>query len=109
MGDDATGAGPVKPRQGATAPGGCRWHTLVFRAALRHPLRGARFGPGLRERHVNPPATSVPTPDFQALFQGAPGLYLVLTPELPIVAVTDAYSPPPMTHPANVPRPAPFT
>jgi signal transduction histidine kinase/DNA-binding response OmpR family regulator len=30
-------------------------------------------------------------PDFQALFQSAPGLYLVLTPGLNIVAVSDAY------------------
>ncbi len=31
------------------------------------------------------------TPDFRALFESAPGLYLVLTPELRIVAVSDAY------------------
>jgi signal transduction histidine kinase/ActR/RegA family two-component response regulator len=30
-------------------------------------------------------------PDFQALFEGAPGLYLVLDPELRIVGVSDAY------------------
>ena len=30
-------------------------------------------------------------PDFQELFQGAPGLYLVLEPDLTIVAVSDAY------------------
>ena len=30
-------------------------------------------------------------PDFRALFQSAPGLYLVLTPDLIIVAVSDAY------------------
>jgi signal transduction histidine kinase len=30
-------------------------------------------------------------PDFRALFEGAPGLYLVLTPDLKIVAVSDAY------------------
>src|SRR5947209_12380489 len=34
---------------------------------------------------------SSPTPDFQALFQSAPGSYLVLTPDLKIVAVSDAY------------------
>src|SRR5579864_883879 len=34
---------------------------------------------------------SGPTPDFQALFQSAPGLYLVLTPDLNIVAVSEAY------------------
>jgi hypothetical protein len=33
---------------------------------------------------------NVHRPDFRALFQSAPGLYLVLTPELDIVAVTDA-------------------
>lgn len=30
-------------------------------------------------------------PDFQILFQSAPGLYLVLAPDLTIVAVSDAY------------------
>ncbi len=34
---------------------------------------------------------SVPTPDFQALFESAPGSYLVLTPDFTIVAVTEAY------------------
>jgi PAS domain-containing protein len=33
----------------------------------------------------------IPTPDFQALFESAPGLYLVLTPSLTIVAVSEAY------------------
>lgn len=32
-----------------------------------------------------------PVPDFQALFESAPGLYLVLTPDHRIVAVSDAY------------------
>jgi PAS domain S-box-containing protein len=31
------------------------------------------------------------SPDFRALFESAPGLYLVLTPELQILAVSDAY------------------
>jgi signal transduction histidine kinase len=31
------------------------------------------------------------SPDFQLLFESAPGLYLVLTPELAIVAASDAY------------------
>lgn len=31
------------------------------------------------------------SPDFRALFESAPGLYLVLTPEFEIVAVSDAY------------------
>jgi signal transduction histidine kinase len=33
----------------------------------------------------------VPSPDFRVLFESAPGLYLVLTPDLHIVAVTEAY------------------
>jgi signal transduction histidine kinase/ActR/RegA family two-component response regulator len=32
-----------------------------------------------------------PRPDFQSLFESAPGLYLVLDPDLVIVAVSDAY------------------
>jgi len=35
--------------------------------------------------------SSPPTPDFKSLFESAPGLYLVLTPGLRIVAVSDAY------------------
>src|SRR5882672_3697976 len=33
----------------------------------------------------------IPIPDFQALFESAPGLYLVLTPALTIVAVSEVY------------------
>jgi len=33
-----------------------------------------------------------PTPDFRVLFESAPGLYLVLTPALEIVAASDAYA-----------------
>jgi len=36
-------------------------------------------------------SSSATPPDFQALFQSTPGLYLVLAPDLTIVAVTDAY------------------
>ena len=37
-------------------------------------------------------ASSPPTgPDFRALFESAPGLYLVLSPDLTILAVSDAY------------------
>lgn len=36
-------------------------------------------------------SSSHPTPDFRALFESASGLYLVLTPDLTIVAVSDAY------------------
>ena len=31
------------------------------------------------------------SPDFRSLFESAPGLYLVLTPDLTIVAASDAY------------------
>lgn len=37
---------------------------------------------------MNAPST---TPDFRTLFETAPGLYLVLDPQLRIIAVTDAY------------------
>ena len=33
----------------------------------------------------------LPRPDFRALFESAPGLYLVLTPDLRIVAASEAY------------------
>ena len=33
----------------------------------------------------------LPAPDFRTLFESAPGLYLVLTPDLTIVAASDAY------------------
>ena len=33
----------------------------------------------------------LPVPDFRVLFESSPGLYLVLTPDLHIVAVSDAY------------------
>src|SRR5258708_24008233 len=36
-------------------------------------------------------SSSATPPDFQALFQSAPVLYLVLAPDLAILAVTDAY------------------
>ena len=37
------------------------------------------------------PKPSPAAPDFQTLFQSVPGLYLVLSPDLTIVAVSDAY------------------
>jgi signal transduction histidine kinase/FixJ family two-component response regulator len=36
-------------------------------------------------------SASSPAPDFRVLFEAAPGLYLVLSPELRIVAASDAY------------------
>ena len=41
---------------------------------------------------ASPNESDPPTPlDFRALFESAPGLYLVLTPDLKIVAVSDGY------------------
>jgi PAS domain S-box-containing protein len=45
---------------------------------------------------MKPPREKAPkrasvVPDFRALFESAPGLYLVLTPDLTIAAVSDAY------------------
>lgn len=42
-------------------------------------------------------ADGIYPPDFRALFESAPGLYLVLTPELRIVGVSDAYAEATMT------------
>jgi len=42
------------------------------------------------------------SPDFRALFESAPGLYLVLTPDLKIVAVSDAYLHATMTDRASI-------
>jgi signal transduction histidine kinase len=39
----------------------------------------------------NTESSSSPQIDFRSLFEACPGLYLVLTPELSIAAVTDAY------------------
>ncbi|HEY6552750.1 MAG TPA: ATP-binding protein [Vicinamibacteria bacterium] len=36
--------------------------------------------------------SGLPDPDFRALFEASPGLYLVLSPDLTIVAVSDAYA-----------------
>ena len=47
---------------------------------------------GRNDERVN--AADVPgpsNPDFKALFESAPGLFLVLKPDLTIVAVSDAY------------------
>jgi signal transduction histidine kinase len=54
--------------------------------------------PGAGDNH--PPALS--PPDFQALFESAPGLYLVLDPELTIVAASDAYLRATMTRRADI-------
>jgi signal transduction histidine kinase/DNA-binding response OmpR family regulator len=45
----------------------------------------------LRKSFMRSSRESAAPPDFRALFQSTPGLYLVLAPDLTIVAVTDAY------------------
>lgn len=45
--------------------------------------------PELREGDT--PAPVLPEPDFRALFEAAPGLYLILSPELVIIAANDAF------------------
>ena len=48
------------------------------------------------------PNTKPTEPDFKALFQFSPGLYLVLSPSLQIVAVSDAYLRATMTKRENI-------
>ncbi|TBR25648.1 response regulator [bacterium] len=50
----------------------------------------ARF-PGPEPGREDPPREHETPPDFRALFEAVPGLYLVLTPALRIAAVSDAY------------------
>ena len=68
---------------------------------VRSPRRGifpirSMLGPALRgSRLMDAPQTvgsQALTPDFRALFEAAPGLYLVLSPDFRIVAVSDAYT-----------------
>src|SRR4051812_7936144 len=56
---------------------------------------GRAPGPGPRSRRTPMPENheiAPPSPpDFRSLFESVPGLYLVLTPDLKIVAASDAY------------------
>src|SRR5688572_20390225 len=70
------------------------------RAATRRPARWSalryacsRNGNPRRPRSPHPVSKTsvVPTPDFRALLDAAPGNYLVLGPGLMIVGVNDAY------------------
>jgi PAS domain-containing protein len=47
--------------------------------------------------------TVPPAPDFRTLFESAPGLYLVLTPDLRIVAASEAYLSATMTRRGEIP------
>jgi PAS domain-containing protein len=51
---------------------------------------------------ASPSVRSVPSPDFRSLFEAAPGCYLVLSPDLSIAAVSDAYLKATMTERAAV-------
>jgi signal transduction histidine kinase len=55
------------------------------------PARKQATGNGPESVPKAEPAPSSPSLDFQRLFESAPGLYLVLTPDLTIVAVSDSY------------------
>src|ERR1043166_2810087 len=44
-----------------------------------------------RQEHIVNTPISSSQPDFKTLFESVPGLYLVLTPDLKIAAVSDAY------------------
>ena len=47
--------------------------------------------PRLRSEHEELDSELIPQAEYQSLFESVPGLYLVLTPSLTIVAVSDAY------------------
>ena len=65
------------------------WGVVMPRA--RHECRADRS-------QSNEDAAARPGPDFRRLFESAPGLYLVLAPDLRIVAASDAYLRATMTH-----------
>jgi PAS domain S-box-containing protein len=72
--------------------------------SVRQPKSGSRIGgksrDNLNEMRTIPETnfsladlfhSPLPAPNFQALFESAPGWYLVLTPDFKIVAASDAY------------------
>ncbi len=72
-----------------TAPRCCNTYlNAVPFLGWRHPRKRHYVTmPTPHPREASPP----PPPDFRRLFESAPGLYLVLAPDLRIVAVSDAY------------------
>src|ERR1700733_12933640 len=56
--------------------------------------------PGMKDRALVRPLSSFP--DFRAVFQSAPGLYLLLSPSLEILAASDAYLRATMTERENI-------
>lgn len=74
-----------------------RFSVNDFCTAGANPLRFATTGGDTMlqsdtGRHVAAGLRADEVPDFQQLFEKAPGLYLVLTPAFKIVAVSDAYA-----------------
>ena len=63
---------------------------------------GRDEGEGPGRQTMEHGAHPLPAPDFRALFESAPGLYLVLTPDLTIVAASDAYLHATMTKRAEI-------
>src|SRR6266545_4707243 len=55
------------------------------------------FRPAGDRRMTERDSKRLTEPDFRALFESAPGLYLALTPDLRIVAMSDAYAAATMT------------
>src|SRR2546427_12044156 len=84
-GRDATGWAPP-PRRALEYRGG------------REEMKVGRAGRLSMEHWAHP----LPAPDFRTLFESAPGLYLVLTPDRTIVAASDAYLHTTMTKRAEV-------
>ena len=64
-------------------------------AAIRHLLEAAALYSTRRCSEQRPRtskrSSQAAAPDYRALFESAPGLYLVLTPDFKIVAVSDTY------------------
>jgi signal transduction histidine kinase len=58
---------------------------------LYRPISRANLPQFRIELLMPPTAESSSVPDFRILFESSPGLYLVLTPDLNIVAASDAY------------------
>src|SRR5262249_58800027 len=106
QGKQRTGPGPKHPIPLPASPGtisewlpGDRAKELDrsskegFPLPFVKPTPRAPGGPAPEGRPVTRSSHPAPTPDFRALFESAPGLYLVLAPDLTIVAATVASLP----------------
>src|SRR5258708_20230843 len=87
-----TGVGAVRWNLGAWAP-----HRGCTGSSRSSSKARTSFAMWLRPREADEVMTTErytstpPAPDFRVFFESVPGLYLVLTPDLRIVAVTDTY------------------